>query len=539
MSKLKILDCTLRDGGYYNDWDFDHQKAKELIIALNESGVDLIEIGYKSSDQDSYGGLFKYCNESMLSYLRNYSNAEYAFMIDLKEFLLNDGSLDLVSLDGVVLSQSQSVFSWVRIASHYNTVDSVPVAIEYFKKKGYDICFNLMGGSLLSDDQIVNAINLVNANPPEVFYIADSFGSFYQEDIKRLIRLIKVNFNGQVGIHTHDNQGMAFANTLAAIEEGVDIVDGTVTGMGRGAGNLVLEQFLQKYADQTRDNKYQPNALLDIINGYISPLKDQYGWGFNYAYMLSGLKNIHPTYCQNLNEGNRYSIYQVSEILEKIPIENRSKYNKEILDRSIKAVLASHTSAIGEVALQENYHMTVDEVLIVAGGDSIQLATEALNLFIKNKKLVVIDCNNCAERLVSKQRIVTILNEVKLRHYLEQNRDAEQVVITGQSAVSSKQYSEYVFCQEAELGKFAFHDSRVVIPDYDAGLYAMAIAAKWNAKKIYLAGFDGFEDQGRNESIDQFLYGINDELVKNGREMISITPTKYNALKESSVYALL
>lgn len=536
---MKILDCTLRDGGYYNNWDFDFTKARELIMALNESGVDIIEVGYKSCDNSGFGGLFKYCNESMLQYLKDYTHSEYAFMIDIKEFMVGD-QVNLTALDQCVQPTNISVFSWVRLASHFSTLHAVPEFINYFKEKGYQICFNLMGGSLLSDDQILEAIGTVNDNPPEVFYIADSFGSFYEEDIKRLIKLIKAAFKGKIGIHTHDNQGMAFANTLAAIEAGVDFVDGTVTGMGRGAGNLAIEQFLQKFADVDGSGKYKPNALLEIINSYILPLKNQYQWGFNYVYMLSGLKNIHPTYCQNLSEGNRYTISQMSDILERIPAENRAKYNKKVLQEAIKEVLENQAPATDTITLPDNFSYNAKAVLIVAKGSSVVNHQLALELFVREKNLLIIECNDTGYFQGWDNRIISILNEVKLNHYLEKHKEDHLPIITGQNSINKNHSHTNVFHQSFHLGRFRLNeDKSITIPDYDAGFYAIGLAVKYGATSIYLAGFDGFDEEERNKLVDGHFKEIMEEMKVLNIEMEAITPTVYQHLNKTSVYAYL
>ena len=536
---MKILDCTLRDGGYYNQWNFDYAKARDLIIDLNEAGVDIIEVGYKSNVINEFAGLFKYCNESLLSYLHDFNQSEYAFMIDIKQFIA-DSKIDISSLEKVILDQNKSLFSWVRIASHFSTIDVVPEFIQYFKSKGYQICFNLMGGSLLSEEQILNGIKKINNDSPDIFYIADSFGSFYPQDIKSLIQLIKNNFNGQVGIHTHDNQGMAFSNTLAAIEAGVDIVDGTLTGMGRGAGNLVLEQFMQKYADMTGNTRYKPNALLNTINNYIQPLKDQYQWGFNYVYMLSGLKNIHPTYCQKLGEGNRYSMTQISAILENIPQSNRSKYNDLVLQEAIKKVIEDGHTATNELILADYQFASYPSLMIVAKGASVKDHELALSQFCKQKKALVIDCNHTNYEINAHEKIIAVLNQVKLQHVMDDSVEGETSIVTGQKSIAEINYkAENVFHVDFKLGNFNVSNNTIAIPDYDVGLFAIGIAILHQAKEIFMVGFDGFADADKNIKMESYFDQIVDYCSKYNINIKSLTPTAYANIPQSNVYAQL
>ena len=294
--ELKVLDCTLRDGGYYTDWDFSDEFIQSPLSALSEVGVDIVEVGYKSITKKGFFGHLRYCNETILSYLEDYKNLEFAFMIDAKEFIDSEGAIKKKELDSLILPQKKSVFSWCRVATHFKGLESSIGLVAYFKEKGYKVTINLMGMSLLTEEQIVKGLSWVSDANPDVFYFADSFGSFHTSDIQDYIKLIKTHYKGKIGIHAHDNQGLAFANTLTAINSGIDFIDATVTGMGRGAGNTRTEQLLLTLYLRYSMTQFNPSALVNKIYSSFLPLLEKYQWGYDYAYMLSGLENIHPTY---------------------------------------------------------------------------------------------------------------------------------------------------------------------------------------------------------------------------------------------------
>lgn len=540
MKAVKILDCTLRDGGYYNNWDFDFGYAKELIVSLNRAGVDMIELGYKSLGGNDFYGLFKYCNEELLDFVREYSQAEYAFMIDAKEFLLADGTIDLHNLNRVVRPRPNSIFSWVRIASHNAAIDSAPALIAYFQEKGYQVCFNLMGGSLISEAQLLHALKLVARAQADVFYLADSFGSFYPAEVKEKIAFIRTHFPGQIGVHLHDNQGLAYANALAAIEAGADIVDATVCGMGRGAGNLLLEQFMLGYKEKYQVDDIRPNELLPVINQYFQPLKDHYKWGFNYVYMFSGLYDIHQSYCQSLSSSDRYSISQVSEILGQIPPANRSLFNRSIMEEAIKHVLKDNKLTSEEYELPKYEIQPVERVLIVANGPSLRTHRDSLTVFHANEELNLIECNDTEVFEHVPQRKVIILNKLKLNKYLAARRETHPELITGETSVPENLPGRnFVFHQPFELEAFSVSEQTVKIPDYDVGMYAIAIALMSGAESIYLAGFDGFTDPAKNEAMEAFFAEVSAFCHKYKIKFLSITPTSYRSLDKSSVYALI
>ncbi|MGI9316636.1 MAG: aldolase catalytic domain-containing protein, partial [bacterium] len=318
----KILDCTLRDGGYYNDWNFPLDIARQTISSLNQAGIDIIEIGLKSKADERCSGLFKYCNEDYLEFLKEFPDTCFSFMLNVKEFIL-DGKVDQEALDKIIRPANSSAFSMCRLATHYSDIQSVQQFYDYFSSRGYQVGINLMGISLLDRKQTSTAMILIEKIKPDVFYVADSFGSMLPEDVTDLVAELRKHYTGPLGIHTHDNQGLAFANSLRAMDEGVEYIDSTLTGMGRGAGNLSTEQillWLQNKSDQK--NKYHSSKVLDVIHEFYTPLQEHHKWGFNYVYMLSGINNTHPVYCMELCDGNKFSMSQITNILESIPTAN-------------------------------------------------------------------------------------------------------------------------------------------------------------------------------------------------------------------------
>ncbi len=537
VESIKILDCTLRDGGYYNDWDFSLAFARALVSGLNAAGVDIVEMGYKSLRRDRYYGLFHFCSEELLAFLKDYPSAEYAFMIDAKEFVAK-GAVDEAGLASVVPARDRSLFTWVRIASHFAGVPTVPAFVRYFRDRGYKVSVNLMGMSLLSPAQLGEALATIGSEAPDVFYLADSFGSLYPDDARALIRTVRSTYSGALGIHTHDNQGMAYANTLAAIEEGVEFVDGTVTGMGRGAGNLVLEQLLQGRAGRAGESSRNATALLPVIDEFVMPLKHRYNWGFNHLYMFSGLKNIHPTYCQTLFEGARYTTPQMSMILDRIPLEHRAVFDPKVFTAAVREVLDANVPETKQQRLERYKPVGARSTLIVAGGPSLAQHAEALHAFIRDTGCTLIECNDTGLFNRIEDRLVVVLNKVKLTNYLTVHGTDHPSVVTGEAFIGSDLPTAEVRHLDYELAPFAVSAERVKIPDYDAGMFAMGIAALNGASTVYVAGFDGFDDAKKNATMDDFFASINSRAPA-PMAVTALTPTAYQNVARSSVYAFL
>jgi 3-deoxy-manno-octulosonate cytidylyltransferase (CMP-KDO synthetase) len=290
----KILDCTFRDGGYYTNWTFDDDMVYDTVHALDRANVDIIELGYKSPTK---GGPYKKCNENYIrSVLKHKPNSTLCFMIDLKDFVRLD-RFDEKLFHTMIKPAESSWFDMCRVAFGYPTVNYVPEAVNALRKLGYKVGINFMQIDLLSEAEITHSMPVIAgiSQQIEYFYVPDSFGtiipsslSTYKSYLNKLIPQTKL------GLHTHDNLGLAFANTLEAVLLDYDIVDSTITGMGRGVGNCKTEQLLM----------YQNNSniqeILQIANKWFEPIKEDCKWGWSKEYMTTSIMGTHPTYAQQL-----------------------------------------------------------------------------------------------------------------------------------------------------------------------------------------------------------------------------------------------
>jgi 4-hydroxy 2-oxovalerate aldolase len=535
----KILDCTLRDGGYYNDWNFPLDVARQTITSLDQAGVDIVEIGLKSIPDEQCSGLFKYCNEDYLDFLNSYTNTCFSFMLNVKEFGSNC-VFDDKSLDSIIRPADHSVFSMVRLATHFADIGMLEQFHSYFQDKGYRVGINLMGISLLDDSQISSAMVLVEKINPEVFYVADSFGSMLPDDVSNLVVQLRKHYSGSIGIHTHNNQGLAFANSLRAIDEGIEYIDSTLTGMGRGAGNLSTEQillWLQNRGDQS--HRYHSSRVLDVIHDYYGPLQEKFKWGFNYVYMLSGLKNTHPVYCMELCDGNKFSMSQITDILENIPTENRSVFNKSALNLSIRKVpeqlgQISSSSDLPVFSLPENRSNSRTCVL-VSTGPGIEIYREALENLIVRREWQIIECNDTGVVDQFSNRLTVVLNRMRLREIASSGRDLAQHIVTGERVFEGEIESMLYHCPY-KIEDAGFTETGVSIPEFEAGQYAISLAAALDYRDIYLAGFVGYQDESRNKTMEEYFSDLSNKVKS--LNLISITPTRYRNLKYRSIYTL-
>lgn len=286
---IRLVDATLRDGGLVNDFYFEDAFVSALYKANLAAGVDIMEFGYKVSkkifDPEKFGK-WKFCDEESIRAVvgENDSDMQIAVMSDVGR----------VDLENEVTPKSDSVIDMYRIATYVNQVPTAIEMIEHCHALGYKTSCNIMAISRNQESDILRALDEIGKSPVDVIYIVDSFGAIYPEEIRRVADMylaVGEKYKKEIGIHAHNNQQLAFANTIEACAKGVNYLDGTVSGMGRGAGNCYLESLL----GFLKNPKFDMCPILKFIREYITPLKKSgVVWGYDVPYLLTGIYNAHP-----------------------------------------------------------------------------------------------------------------------------------------------------------------------------------------------------------------------------------------------------
>ncbi len=281
----KVMDCTVRDGGLMNKWQFSDEFVKAVYQGCVEAGIDYMEIGYKSSEsafsRDEVGP-WKFCDDKDLRRIvgDNNTNVKLSAMADI-------GRIDPEDIP----QASDSLIDMMRVACYVHQVDKAVWLAEHCMDKGYEVTINLMAVSKVNEHDLDEALADLAKSRVPIIYVVDSFGSMYCETIQHLVQKYKKALPGkELGIHAHNNMQLAMSNTITSMIEGTTFLDTTMLGMGRGAGNCpteILVAFL-------KNPKYRLLPILDVIQKHIHPLQKDIDWGYHVPYLITGALNEHP-----------------------------------------------------------------------------------------------------------------------------------------------------------------------------------------------------------------------------------------------------
>jgi 4-hydroxy 2-oxovalerate aldolase len=284
--EIKVLDCTIRDGGLMNNWEFDKAVVKEVFENLVQAGVDYVELGYRADKKQfspSESGPWRFCDEEDLRDVAyKTEGTKISIMCDV-------GRTDYDAF----LPASDSIISMVRVACYAKEIDKAIHLANHARNLGYEVCVNIMAVSHVLEPDLDEALAQLAKEKFQAVYLVDSFGYFYSEQVqylaKKYLDALKP-VGTEVGIHMHNNLQLGFANTIEGIIQGINYLDATIYGMGRAAGNCPLELLV----DFLKNPKYDVRPIFDLIQKYFAPMIKDLRWGYEIPYAITGLLNKHP-----------------------------------------------------------------------------------------------------------------------------------------------------------------------------------------------------------------------------------------------------
>ena len=510
---MKILDCTLRDGGYYTNWDFDKKLVQTYIEAFNELPVEYLEIGYRSIPLEGYLGEYFYLPLYVLQQIKLQTNKKLVVIFNEKDIRANDVHELLTPCVGFV--------DMVRIAIDPKNIQRAIILAKEIKKLGFQVGFNVMYMSAWKEQKDFLEFLPEVKGVADYFYMVDSYGGVYPEDVKEIYNLVKSYVDVPIGFHGHNNLELALINTLTAIECGAEMVDATVMGMGRGAGNLKIELLLTALNAKGK-LKFDFNSLSKVVDAF-EMLHKKYEWGTNLPYMFSGAHSLPQKEVMDW-VGKRY--YSFNSIIRALDNQSKGKVDNDQLP-----------------FLNLDSGIRQGKVLIVGGGPSVTLHKEAIIAFLaKEPDMIVIHASAknamSYKSLENRQIFCLVGNE---GHRMEE-------VFSGalpDTAISvlppfPRKMGTYIpsnlMNRSFELEKVnfcnRFQDSHTAI--------ALQTALEVGASVVYIIGYDGY-DSAEVKTKEHELFIENEFLFSafkaTGINLISLTNTKYEEVSVNSIFS--
>ncbi|QNI86961.1 aldolase catalytic domain-containing protein [Synechococcus sp. ROS8604] len=532
------LDCTLRDGGYYNSWQFSESLITDYLVAMKSSNIDIVEIGLRSLSNSCFKGPNAYSSESFLGSLNIPKELKVAVMVNASELVAYDDKISFIDqlfpIDAI-----DSHVDIVRIASNINHVHGSLSSIEYLASKGYQVCLNVMQISEANPEEVSQCLAQLSDSSLSVLYFADSLGSMNNSDIESIIDVIQSYWPNSIGIHTHDNIGLALSNTLHAIKSGVKWVDSTVTGMGRGAGNARTEELCLELA-LLRGDQLSILQLMALIENHFYPLKHLYKWGTNVYYYLAGKYSIHPSYIQCMLQDSRFSTPDRFSVINYLQKSSSNSFSVDALQNARQIYTENNVSGQWSPCLVlEN-----KDVLLLATGPGVEAHKDAIRAFITKYSPVVIAYNlqtNIDSSLIDYS---IACHPLRLLADLDFHLRSSVPLIAPISALPSYIRDDLKYKTVHDFGislssdnSFSFFENRCIVPYSLVLAYSLALTICGKANHVYMAGFDGYSaDDPRNHEAETIfdLFSQVSDLDK----YTSITPTRYN-LNTKSVYGYI
>ena len=514
---MKILDCTLRDGGYYTNWDFNKNVIDTYIDSFNKLPVNYIEIGYRSKPLDGYLGEFFYLPDYLIKEIRTRSNKKIAIMLNEKDFKSSEVGEFLKPLSGKV--------DLIRLAVNpINIKRALKLAVK-IKDLGFELGFNIMYMSEWKKNSLFfEEINLLDGKI-DFLYMVDSYGSVYPDELVELIKLIKKRTNVALGFHGHNNLELGLINTLTAIENGVDIVDSTITGMGRGAGNLKTELLLTVLNSKgILDFDY--NHLSNVVDVFTN-IQSKYLWGTNLPYMVSGANSSPQKQVMELVTKRAYSFNSIIRTLQnqfKGVKDNQSKLSP--FSKKFKSY---------------------NNVLIVGGGPSVVEHSFAIQKYLNNNPDVFVihasSKNALAFKNIDNQQVFCLIGNEGFRMeniFTDQNIPKKTCCVL---PAYPRKMGTYI---PVNLNKKTYELNEINFTDRFKDAHtaiALQTAFELNPSLIEMVGYDGY----LNKNIDnnqQELSIENQYLFKTFKsfsslKLHSLTSSYYDELKRGSIFSKL
>ncbi|TXJ43927.1 hypothetical protein EPJ65_03120 [Brachyspira aalborgi] len=506
---IKILDCTLRDGGFINDWDFGHYAIYNIVNRLIESNIDFLEVGFLHNERD-FGinrTITKHTSDfSNIIKIKNKKDAMILGMIILGEAdIENVGNADKTILDGI------------RIVFKKHNIDKAFELANKIKDKGYKIFLQPASVTDYSNKEMEYlAKKSISLNPYAV-YIVDTYGLMHKNKVLNYFNILNNNLSNDIyiGFHSHNNFQLSFANSIELVELTTNrniILDSSLFGMGKGVGNLNTE-LITDYLNKYHNYDYNVGQILELINLEILKIRNTYSWGYSFNGFLAASNDCHPTYVKYLIDKNTISVNSINKILQKIDRDKKTIFYGDLIEKLYSDFLNNEIKDNKSIDYIFN-KVNNRKILIIAPGGSVNNEKNKIDKFISDNNPIVVSINYYNENL--KTDFIFINNAKRynqMAEFIDSGKNEIEFILTSNiTVISSKEnyhlinYSDYLVEGDFEIIM------------HNATLMFIKLLKNMNINNLYIAGFDGFSSNSGNNYADKYLsYNTNINFEKQNR----------------------
>lgn len=523
MGKISILDCTLRDGGYVNDFVFGEKVIRGFLSKIVQTGIEYCEVGFIKANAKDDPDVNVYPGTEAINRIiqPKDSRMKYVGMVDMSSPV----PLDMITpYDGTGIDVIRVIFKKSRIQDGYHYCEEI-------MKKGYTVFAQFVGTDSYSDKEFIEAIELFNGLEPYGVAIVDSFGLITRKQFLRLVYLADNNLKPNICLayHAHNNLQQAMGNAESLLDMNLKreiLIDACVFGMGRGAGNLNLELFAE-YMNEVYGTDYKIEPMLEIMDEYLEDVYKDKFWGYSLPMYLSASNGCHPNYAIYLQNRHALTVKSFSEILKNIPEDKKPQFSKENAEYFYRQYLDNHIDDSEAIeALKKETEGR--NILVLAPGSSLRKNEEELKAFIEEKNPLIFAVNFDS----TEYPIDYIFSSNMKRFTGIQNETERQCIITS----NMREASRYKYM--VNFASYQGDDSEIID---NAGVMILKLLASAGVAKVSIAGMDGYSAQDDVNYFDKKLeydfQGLESRntLIANEIKNISrkmacefITPTVYS-----------
>lgn len=497
MHSLKLLDCTLRDGGYVNDWKFGHNTMTSILERLVSSGVDVIEIGFLDARREFD------INRSIMpdteSVRKIYGNVDKgnAMIVGMIDY----GTCPIENLQPC----SESYLDGIRVIFKKNKMYEAIAFCKQVSDLGYKVFTQLVSITSYSDKELLELIDLANELSPYALSIVDTYGLLHQDNLSHIFDIMDANLNPTIciGYHAHNNFQMAYANCIEILNKKVRrdiLVDATLYGMGKSAGNSPIE-LISMYMNENFGKEFDVSQMLEAIEINIMDIYNKIPWGYNLFYYISAANKCHPNYVSFLMNKKTLSIKSINEILKDIEPGRKLLYNKEHIEELY--LLYQQTECEDNAVVNAlSKELGAKKILLIGPGSNVAFEGDKIRNYISDNQPIIISINYIPDGLMPHYLFITNSKRyAQMATKLSEARHMSIMTIATSNVTQTKGSFAYV------LNYNSLIDTETEIPD-NSLIMLLRVLKKLGVKEISLAGFDGYSESKMNYYITNMEYSF-------------------------------